>query len=237
MDSLNPQPNSPDVQGTVDEPGAGGTEAGKGSEAAKAAVELERLSEALGRKISDPDEALKAVKNLHSLVGDRTIADLRKKAETYETYEALVTGYAKEEGMTPDEARKALAELARGSAPQKDERVDKVLEEMSSLKLQLQEKDFLADHPEAKSVLKELKALSSATGQSLSEAYESSALKTLAAKAAASEEREKMGTSLRPSGRSGLPPSDKVKSALERLKTDRSGDAQDNAVKAALGLA
>lgn len=235
MDPLNPRPNSPDAQETVDGSGAGGTEAGKGSEAVKTAVELERLSEALGRKISDPEDALKAVKNLHSLVGDRTIADLRKKAETHETFEALVTGYAKEEGITEDEARKTLADLARGSAPQKDERVDKVLEEMSSLKLQLQEKDFLAEHPEAKSVLKELKALSQATGQSLSEAYDSSALKDVVAKAAASEERERKGTSFRPSGMPGVP-SSKSKEAIDRLKSDRSGDAMDNAVKAALGL-
>lgn len=235
MDPLNPQPNPPDAQATVDGAGAGGKEAGKGSEAAKAAVELERLSEALGRKITDPDEAIKAVKNLHGMVGDRTIADLRKKAEAHETLEALIEGYAQEEGIKPEEARKALSDMARNSKPPKDERVDTVLKEMSDLKLQLQEKDFLSEHPEAKSVMKELKALAAQSGQSLAEAYESSALKNLAAKAAASEEREKMGSSFRPSNRHGAP-SDKVKNALERLKNDRSGDAQDNAVKAALGM-
>ena len=230
-----PQPKSPDAEASVDAAAAGGTEAVQASEAAKSAIALDKLSEALGRKITDPEEALKAVKNLHSLVGDRTIADLRKKAETHETYEQLVTGYAKEEGITPDEARKALGELARNAAPPRDERVEKVLDEMSALKMQLQEKDFIADHPEAKSVLKELKALAAAGGQTLSEAYESSSLKDIVAKAAASEEREKSGTSLRPSNRAGVA-SDKVKNALERLKTDRSGDAQDRAVKAALGM-
>lgn len=229
-----PQPNTPDAQASVDAAGAGGTEAVQASEAAKTAIALDKLSEALGRKITDPEEAIKAVKNLHSLVGDRTIADLRKKAESHETFEQLVEGYAKEEGLKPEEARKYLSDLAKGSAPLRDERVDKVLDEVSSLKMQLQEKDFIADHPEAKSVLKELKALAAAGGQSLSEAYESSALKTMATRAAASEEREKMGSSLRPSGRTGVP-SGKLKEAMERIKTDRSGDALDAAVKAALG--
>lgn len=235
MDPLNPQPNSPDAQASVDAAGAGGTEAGKGSEAAKVAIELDRLSEALGRKISDPEEALKAVKNLHSLVGDRSIADLRKKAEAHDTFEALVTGYAKEEGIGQEEARKHLADLARDSAPRKDDRVDAVLKEMSELKVQLQEKDFITEHPEAKSVLKELKALAAQTGQTIAEAYESSSLKGIVTKAVASDEREKTGTSLRPSNRSGMP-SDRVKKALENLKTDHSSDAQDRAVKAALGL-
>lgn len=235
MDPLNPQPKSPDAQETVDGSGAGGTEAGKGSEAAKVAIELERLSEALGRKITDPEEALKAVKNLHSLVGDRTIADLRKKAETHDTFEALVNGYAEEEGITPEEARKALSELAQGSGPLKDERVDKVLEKMSAMEMQLQERDFLEAHPEAKGVLKELKALAAAGGTTLAEAYDSSSLKEVMAKAKASEERDRMGTSFRPSGKSGTA-NGKVQAALERLKTDRSGDAQDNAVKAALGM-
>jgi hypothetical protein len=235
MDQPNPQPKSPDAQPTVDAGGAGGTEAGKGSEAAKAAIELEKLSEALGRKITDPEEALKAVKNLHSLVGDRTIADLRKKAETYDTFEALVKGYAEEEGIKPEEARKVLEGLAKGSGPQKDERVDKVLEKMSSLEMQLQERDFLGEHPEAKSVLKELKALAAASGQTLAEAYETSALKSIVTRAAASEEREKMGSSLRPSSRTGAP-SDKTRAAIERLKTDQSGDAKDNLVKHALNI-
>lgn len=228
------QPNTPDAQASVDAAGAGGTEANQASEAAKTAIALDKLSEALGRKITDPEEALKAVKNLHSLVGDRTIADLRKKAESHETFEQLVEGYAKEEGLKPEEARKYLSDLAKGSAPLRDERVDKVLDQVSSLKAQIEEKDFLADHPEAKSVLKELKAVAAAGGQSLSEAYESSALKAMATRAAASEEREKMGSSLRPSGRTGVP-SGKLKEAMERIKTDRSGDALDAAVKAALG--
>ncbi len=234
MDPINPQPNSPDVQVTVDATGAGGTEAGKGSEAAKAAIELERLSDVLGRKFADPEDALKALKHLNSLVGDRTIADLRKKAESHDTFEALVAGYAKEEGMKPDEARKFLAGLAEESGPRKDERVDELQKTVQNLVMQNQEKDFIAEHPEAKSVLKELKALAAQSGQSLSEAYESSALKTLAAKAAVSEERERMGTSLRPSGRTGVPNS-KINDALNRLKSDRSGDALDAAVKAYLG--
>lgn len=233
MEPLTPNPD-PDAQASVDAAGAGTTEAGKGSEAAKAAIELEKLSEALGRKFTDPEDAMKALKNLNSLVGDRTIADLRNKAKTHDTFEALVAGYAKEEGIKPEEARKYLADLAQGSAPQKDERVDAIQKEMSDLKLQLQEKDFLVEHPEAKSVLKELKALAAQGGQSLSEAYESSSLKNIVSRAAASEEREKMGTSLRPSTRSGVPNS-KVREALDRLKTDRSGDAQDAAVKAILG--
>ena len=234
MDPLNPQPNPPDAGPTVDGGAAGGTEAGKGSEAAKSAVELERLSEALGRKVSDPEDALKAVKNLHSLVGDRTIADLRKKAESHDTYEALVTAFAKDEGITPEESRKRLDGMAKSSAPQKDERVDALQETVKNLVLQNQEKDFLLEHPEAKSVLKELRAIAAAGGQTLSEAYESSSLKGIVARASASEEREKMGSSFRPSGRSGVP-NGKVSAAIERLKTDRSGDALDAAVKAALG--
>ncbi len=226
----NPDPN---VRPTVDGGGAGNQEANKGSEAAK--IELEKLSEVLGRKFENTDDALKALKNLHSLVGDRTIADLRKKAEVHDTFEALVTGYAEEEGITPEEARKALSEMARGSAAPKDERVDALQKQVENLVLQNQESSFLADHPEAKSVLKELKALAASGGQTLAEAYESSALKNIVAKAVASEEREKMGSSLRPSTRFGVPNS-KVREAIDRLKTDRSGDAQDLAVAAILGM-
>lgn len=235
MDPQTPD-TGPNVQSTVDGDGTGNQKAGGGSEAAKAAIELEKMSEILGRKFENADDAVKALKHLQSLVGDRTVADLRKKAETHDVFEKLVAGYAEEEGITPEEARKALTDMAKSSGTTgKDERVDAVLQQMSELKLQLQEKDFLAEHPEAKSVLKELKALAASGGQTLAEAYESSALKTLAAKAAASEEREKMGTSFRPSARSAMPTA-KIKEALERLKTDRSGEAKDAAVAAAFGL-
>jgi len=235
MDQLNPQPTSPDAQVTVDATGAGGTEAGQGSEAAKSAIELERLSEALGRKFSTVDEALKTVTNLNGLVGDRSIQDLRKKAEAHDTFEALVEGYAKEEGLSQNEARKFLSDLAKGSAPQKDERVDSIAREVSDLKMTIQESAFLKDNPEASRVIKELKTLASATGQTLAEAYASSSLRDLAVKAAASEERAQMGTGLRPSSRTGVP-NDKVRAAVERLKSDSSGDAQDNYVKEVLGL-
>lgn len=234
MDPNTPNPD-PNVQATVDAAGTGAPKAGAGSEAAKAAIELGQLSQVLGREFKDPEDAMKALKNLHSLVGDRTIADLRKKAETHDTFEALVNGYAKEEGIKPEEARKYLADLAQGSQPPKDERVDALQKTVENLVLQNQEKDFLLEHPEAKSVLKELKALAAQGGQSLSEAYESSSLKSIVARAAASEEREKMGSSLRPSNRSAAP-STKLKDAMDRLKNDRSGDAQDKAVAAALGM-
>ncbi len=234
MDPNTPNPD-PNAQATVDAAGAGAPKAGAGSEAAKAAIELAQLSQVLGREFKDPEDAMKALKNLHSLVGDRTIADLRKRAETHDTYEALVNGYAKEEGIKPEEARKHFAELAQGSAPPKDERVDALQKTVENLVLQNQEKDFLLEHPEAKSVLKELKALAAQGGQSLSEAYESSSLKTIVARAAASEEREKMGSSLRPSHKAGTP-STKVKDAMDRLKSDQSGDAKDKAVAAALGM-
>lgn len=234
MDSKSPDLN-PNAQPTVDAGGAGNSEAGAGSEAAKAAIELAQLSQLLGREFKDPEDAMKTIKNLNGLVGDRTIADLRKKAETHDTFEKLVSGYAEEEGITADEARKFLADLAKGSGPQQDERVDVMMDKMSKLELQLQEKDFLSDHPEAKSVLKELKVLAAATGQSLTEAYDSSSLKDMLAKAAASEERGRMGNSVRPSAIPGAP-NNKVREALERLKTDRSGDSMDRAVATALGL-
>lgn len=236
MDTRTPNPN-PDAQAPVDDAGAGNTEAGKVSEAEKAAIELERLGEALGgRKFKDAEDALKTIKNMNGLVGDRTISELRKKAETHDTFEALVKGYAEDQSLTPEAARKALMDLAKGSSPQKDERVDAVLQQVSELKLQLQEKDFLAEHPEAKGVMKELKALAAQTGQTISDAYESSSLKNIVARASASEEREKTGTSLNPSRRTGVP-TGKVKEAIERLKTDRSGEAMDRAVAATLGLA
>lgn len=229
------QPKAPDAQaGASADAGAGGAEANQQSEAAKAAVDLKKLSEALGREVKDVDDALKAVKNLHGMVGDRTIADLRKKAEAHDTLENLVRGYAEEEGLELEEARKQLSQLAK-SKVSKDERVDGVLKEISDLKLQLQEKDFLDSHPEAKALVKELKTMAQATGQSLADVYESSSLKELATKAAASGERDNKGTSVRPQGRQ-MPQSDRAKEALERLKHDRSGDAQDNYVKAVLGL-
>lgn len=235
MDKPDSQPGSPDAKATVDDAVAGGKEANRESEAAKAAVELKQLGEALGREFKDTDDAMKALKNLHSLVGDRSIADLRKKAESHDLFESIVSGYAEEEGLDLEEARKQLRDLAKGQSRKGDERIDVVLKEVSELRLQLQEKNFLDEHPEAKSVLKELKTIASSTGQSLSDVYQSSSLRELAVKAVAAEEKEKTGTMMRPSARQ-VPPS-AVKEALDRFKANpTSSEAKDAYVKAAMGL-
>src|SRR3990167_7852609 len=73
---------------------------------------LAALNEVLKRDFKTRDEALKSVDNLHRMVGDNAVAELREKAKDADMFAKVVLRYSKEEGVTNEEARKALLDIA-----------------------------------------------------------------------------------------------------------------------------
>lgn len=173
------KPNTPDPakpEGSVD---------GKPDEV------LAVLNEVLKRDFKTRDEAVKSVDNLKNMVGDNAIAELREKAKDADLFAKVVGNYAKAEGLTNEDSRKALLQEAMDQAPvtkqeeQKPQAVNPELErKLDEALVRLQEKELLEAHPNAKLVLNDVKALRAANpGKELKEIYEASSLKDMVAKA------------------------------------------------------
>jgi len=152
---------------------------------------LSVLNQVLKREFKTRDEAVKSLDNLNRMVGDNAIAELRKRAQDSDNFEAIVSAYAENENLTKQQAREdLLKEIQKTSTktevPSSEKNMDNaVLQEVKSLKMKLQEKELLEIYPEAKSILKELKDLSQIySGKELKEIYETSALRDTVRKVA-----------------------------------------------------
>lgn len=179
------KPNTPDPakpEGSVD---------GKPDEV------LAVLNEVLKRDFKTRDEAVKSVDNLHRMVGDNAIAELRERAKDAELFSKVVENYAKGEGITTEEARKELlAEKRMEQPPAKQEEQKQAVapeleRKLDEALIRLQEKELLEAHPDAKLVLNDVKALRAANpGKELKEIYEASSLKDMVAKAVTYEKEK-----------------------------------------------
>jgi hypothetical protein len=218
---------------------AGGTDVGKGTDRQDGdSAVLTFLKEATGREFSSKEEALKSVKNLNSMVGDQSIADLRKKADLGSKFEKLVSGYAKTQGLEPDEARADLMALIEGDGGgEADARVAEAMSSVSKIEQRLDLADLLAANPEAKHVIDDVKDLAKARGISFQEAYGGSkALQSAAKQLAASMTKDGgQPSSSNPSGRLAANTQGKdYQSALEAFEKNRTGGNAEALVAAAL---
>lgn len=200
---------------------------------------LEFLSRTLGREFSSLEEAEKSLANLNSLVGDRSIAELRSKAELASNFEGLVQGYAAENGMAYEDARAELMSLAGSDGGSGSQASQHSQDDVAAIKQRLDRQDLLEAHPEAQSVYDDVIDLANARGLTLLEAYESSAaIQTAAKQLASSRDRNARGTVLPTSQRiPGVDPNQKVREAVQDYRNNRrSGEAADTLVATALGL-
>jgi hypothetical protein len=161
------------------------------------------LNATLKRDFKTRDEALKSVDNLHRMVGDNAIAELREKAKEAENFSKVIDAVAKAEGLDVNEARKQVLDELMNNSPAEvqkteakaqqqtttatDSRYDKLAAKLD----RLEERDLLETYPEAKNVIKELKDLKQVySDKELKEIYEASSLKEVASKAANFEKAE-----------------------------------------------
>jgi len=158
------------------------------------------LNATLKRDFKTRDEALKSVDNLHRMVGDNAIAELREKAKESENFTKVIEAVAKAEGLDVSEARKQVLDELMNTQPAEsikeeqkaqpaatDARYDKMAAKLD----RLEERDLLETYPEAKNVIKELKDLKTVyADKELKEIYEASSLKDVAIKASNFEKAE-----------------------------------------------
>lgn len=198
---------------------------------------LTMLNTTLKRNFTSRDEAVKSLDNLNRMVGDNALAELRKQAEDGKNFDAVVHAYAKNEGKTPEVARKELLDEIAGQKTQtppaqtnsgssgtdSDKR-------LRALELELQEERLLKTHPEAKNVLKEVKDLSNIyVGQTLTAIYEGSSLKDMATKAETydKEKSTKSNTAVQSNTRQVSFADEDLKKAIDNMhKTGFDSDKQ-----------
>lgn len=237
MSDPNNKPNSTDPGTNGAAAPGGGTDAGTAADRQNGANPvLAFLKETTGRDFSSIEEAAKSVKSLNAMVGDKSIAELRKKAGAADQLEKIVHGYAKSQGLEPEDARKdLLALIEQGGQGSAD---PMILEKVSSVEQRLDLADLLAAHPEAKHVLDDVKDLAKARGVSFEKAYASSAALQSAAKATAASMTKEGGqpSSSKPSSHIAVNTQGKdYEAALATFKERRTESAAEDLVRAALG--
>lgn len=189
---------------------------------------LAALNEVLKRDFKSRDEALKSVDNLHRMVGDNAIAELREKAKDADNFLKVVSRYAQDEGVTNEAARKTLLEAVMDTQPEKKVETKEVAQtsateqklEMALVKLQ--ERDLLEAYPEAKAVLSDLKSLRSVTpNKELKEIYEASSLKDMVTKSVAYEKEKatKDTTTVVPNARQANLEADNLKTLVAQARS------------------
>lgn len=246
-----------DAKPSVTDPGTkpnasteGNKDGGANSQVAPAKDEfLEVMNETMGRTFASREDALKSLTNLKGMVGDQAIADLRKQAEDGSHFKKVVEAYSKEHGIAFDAAKNELisdlnsmenVQDTKPTAPSggnDDARYGELKTEVTTLKMQLQEKDLVAEHPASAKVMNELKSLAAHSGKGLKETYEGSGLKALAEAALAADKanEKKPSPDVTPSSRT----SPDIEGNSELVKTvQEKGLESDkvNLVKKALGI-
>lgn len=165
---------------------------------------LDLLKATTGREFTSVDDAKKHLSNLNSLVGDQRVAELRNSADAYQS---LVSGWAKKNGVTADEAKKFLADNfvevstkdtvvpQKDAAPRDDDKTSRLEDEVGRLSL-------LRKYPEAEPYVEEVSILAKAKNLPYATAFEQSSFKELAQVKA--QEDSKKSPIVTPSNRKGF---------------------------------
>jgi CHASE3 domain sensor protein len=241
MNDETTQPKDSDASALDVEAEAGSEEAKTYSDKADGTDVLGFLSRTLKRDFASLEEAGKSLTELNSRVGDRAIAETRKKAELAGTFDALVEGYAEEQGKSVTDAREellALAQSKKKSSSNTGANAQPESKRLAELELRLDLADLLVTNPEAKHVVDELKDIASVKGVSLQEAFRSSKAIQAAAKALSSSgDKNTKGTVTHPSSRTGVAqPNRKTQESVDAYKKERTHENADRMVRNALGL-
>jgi len=187
------------------------------------------LNTVLKRDFKSRDEAVKSIDNLHRMVGDNAIAELREKAKDGELFVKTVQKYASDEGITEADARKALLDVVMDThteptktvAPEQAAKASVTEARLEAALVKLQEKELLELHPEAKLVLNDVKALRAVTpDKELKDIYETSSLMQAAQKAAEYEKDKatKESTAVVPNNRQANLEADNLKGLVVKAQ-------------------
>jgi NADH dehydrogenase/NADH:ubiquinone oxidoreductase subunit G len=189
------------------------------------------IEEILGRRFDNKTEAIKTLKGLNSLVGDQSVAEARKKADTYN---ALVKSVSQQLSSTEEYADLYL----QGKVPNADtgtlisestdhtEYKDPVARaQVLQLQEELQKERLLKKYPEAENVLSEVTDLARVRKISLLDAYEKSSLKNLSSVT----KTEGSSSTVIPTGR--ITASDSESKAYEDFKRTGNEDSLQQVIK------
>jgi hypothetical protein len=175
------------------------------------------LSEALGRKFTSDEDALKSVKDTYDYVG---------KAGKYHK---AVESVAKARGVSEDEAVKIIME---SSSQNPETQVPPAIDDSKFISRQeFEEKQFYAEKKEYVPFKEIISALGAQTGKSPAEVVELDTFKTVYGKAQAADEFEKSKSVLSTNPRLGSA-QDKISTAREALRDGSVAVAEANAVDA-----
>lgn len=124
------------------------------------------ISESTGRKYQSLEDATKHLKHLNSFVGNPRLREDAALADR------IVNQYADENGISRQEARSKLSELAGSEKPQQQRTDDGVPEHVKDRIERLETDAFLARNPNAEAHLEKVRTYARATGKELADAYE-----------------------------------------------------------------
>ena len=192
------------------------------------------LKSVMEREYASIDDAKKHLSNLKGLVGDQEVAKVRKLAVKYNE---LVTGWAKKNNVTNEEAEKFLAnQFVSSSSQDSEESKDTKVaskrdtgvseDKVSKLEDEVNRLNLLMVYPEAKDYQEEISILAKAREIPWTQAYEQSPFKEAAERKA--KEDSQRSPVVTPKSRSGFD-SRKVEALGKKLLSYRGNesDAQE----------
>ncbi len=174
----------------------------------------------------------KHYEGMRSLVGDQKLAELRKKAEKYETLQTEINKDADEFAKTP-EGEKTAKDFAEGVI---EDRVNQLEEDLKMEK-------FFKGYPEAQPIINLVKAKSSQNKISFEDAYakplegEKYSLKDLlASKLEVEKNKSEEITGIESKSRVSLGDSAEISQLVEKVQKEDTFEAKQKLVEKSLGL-
>lgn len=135
-------------------------------------IVLETLQGITGRKYSSLDDAKKHLENLNRMVGDNSLAEAREKAQLLDN---VLSGYAREQGISLKEAKEHIKNLVTTPTPIQQSEVratqETVPPEVHARLARLEQFEFLNENPEAKQYIDKVSEFAKATGKSLQDSF------------------------------------------------------------------
>lgn len=177
----------------------------------KEVLEVEELKKITGRDYKTKDDVVKHIEELNKFVGDKSIAEARKKASEYD---------------------KLMAEAKIISGEDKTNQNINEPSEISKLREDFERSELLRKHPESESVLQTIQAISKAEGISMQSAYEKHLEPIVKAKLEADKAKEtEQNISVNSKQRMTSDKANKLSEAGKRLIERRTEDNEQNLVK------
>lgn len=198
------------------------------------AIALERINAITGRDSKTLEEAEKHLAHLNKLVGDNTIAELRKKGDFTDK---VLRSVMREQKLANEEEAKSFLEKLMSDEPVTSVPQTTKLDPVLEAKLQAGERaEFLLDNPEARPYLPKIQEYARVTGKTLKDSFEflyGDIKKEQQDKTKADElKREKRGAQATvTTGTPPIPKDDKINELLKKYRKDGSSDTFRDVLK------